>query len=221
MARKSFKMKSSIAKLTGSPVRQTTGNAFFSGKNPKTKVDKYNYRQKKMYDIESGWIDKWEKQRDEALNYDFSKGESRIAEDITDSKNKKMVNFTKYHNTAFPGTLTSDRDKPGTGINAESRRRVIEYFDSIKPKTPTKPTYKINRYDYRDINRYDYRDIKNIDMQPVEAGISIDKSKYIYSKYYDANRKEYRVRIIDKSRKGKSNSEIDNVSLDMFKTIYK
>ena len=50
-----------------------------------------------------------------------------------------------------------------------------------------------------------------------KAGINIDQNKYKYSKYYDTNKGEYRVRVIDKSKKGKSDSEIDNLSLDMFK----
>tara|TARA_R100001443_G_scaffold49503_1_gene61814 strand:- start:464 stop:973 length:510 start_codon:yes stop_codon:yes gene_type:complete len=54
-----------------------------------------------------------------------------------------------------------------------------------------------------------------------KAGIDIDKSKYKYSKYYDSNKQEYRVRVIDKSKKGKANSEVNNVSLDFFKEIYK
>ena len=54
-----------------------------------------------------------------------------------------------------------------------------------------------------------------------KAGINIDQNKYKYSKYYDTNKGEYRVRVIDKSKKGKSDSEIDNLSLDMFKEIYK
>jgi len=58
--------------------------------------------------------------------------------------------------------------------------------------------------------------------QPLEkAGINIDKDKYGYSKYYDVKKKEYRVRVTDKSKKSKSDSEIDNLSLDMFKEIYK
>ena len=54
-----------------------------------------------------------------------------------------------------------------------------------------------------------------------QSGIDIDQSKYKYSKYYDPYKKEYRVRVIDKSKKGKSDSEIDNLSLDMFKEMYK
>ena len=54
-----------------------------------------------------------------------------------------------------------------------------------------------------------------------KSGLDIDQSKYKYSKYYDPYKKEYRVRVIDKSKKGKSGSEIDNLSLDMFEEMYR
>ena len=54
-----------------------------------------------------------------------------------------------------------------------------------------------------------------------QSGIDIDQGKYKYSKYYDPYKKEYRVRVMDKSKKSKSDSEIDNLSLDMFKEMYK
>ena len=60
-------------------------------------------------------------------------------------------------------------------------------------------------------------------MSLAEAGIPIDTDKYKYSKYYDNRRKEYRVRVIDKSKKGKSKDiqEVDNLSLEQFNIYYK
>ena len=106
-------------------------------KDVKTKVDQYNYVRKKIYDIEMGWQDTWKKRRDEALNYKF-KGD-------------------EFHDTTYPGNLLGG-GKDG-GISDSSRKDVIEYFDSVKPKVPKKPLYKINMADQREI--------KNIDMQEV------------------------------------------------------
>ena len=165
-------------------------------KKDRTKVDQYNYIQKKIYDIEMGWQDTWKKRRDEALNYKFPPGQ-------------------KEHDTTYPGVLLGG-GKDG-GISAKSRKDVIEYFDSIKPKVPKKPLYKVNTADYRDI--------KNIDMEevPFKPGIKIDEKKYSYNKYYDPQRKEYRVTVLDKSKKRKSMDiqTIDDISLDEFKTMYK
>ena len=60
----------------------------------------------------------------------------------------------------------------------------------------------------------------NSEMKPIEAGIPIDKNKYKYSKYYKNGN---RVRVIDKSKKGKTNKiqTVDDVSLDMFNQMYK
>ena len=54
-----------------------------------------------------------------------------------------------------------------------------------------------------------------------EAGIKIDKDKYEYSKYYKDG--EYRVRVIDKSKKGKSDDIqiVDDLSLEAFNEMYK
>jgi len=165
-------------------------------KNVKTKVDQYNYVRKKIYDIEMGWQDTWKKRRDEALNYKFKPGETN-------------------HDTTYPGNL-SGGGKDG-GISDLSRKDVIEYFDSTRPKVPRKPLYKVNMADQREI--------KNIDMEevPFKPGIKIDEKKYSYNKYWDPKEKEYRVSVLDKSKKRKSMDiqTVDDISLDMFKTMYR
>ena len=196
MAYKPFKMKSSIARLTGSPVKDITDISSLDNKKiVKTKVDQYNYVRKKIYDIEMGWQDTWKKRRDEALNYKFKPGETN-------------------HDTTYPGALLGG-GKDG-GISDLSRKDVIEYFDSTRPEVPREPLYKVNMADQREI--------KNIDMQevPFKPGIKIDEKKYSYNKYYDPQKKEYRVTVLDKSKKRKSMDiqTVDDISLDMFKVMY-
>lgn len=165
-------------------------------KKDRTKVDQYNYIQKKVYDIEMSWQDTWKKRRDEALNYKFKPGQ-------------------KHHDTTYEGVLLGG-GKDG-GISDLSRKDVIEYFNSTRPKVPRKPLYKVNIADQREI--------KNIDMQevPFKPGIKIDEKKYKYNKYWDPQKKEYRVSVLDKSKKRKSMDiqTVDDISLDMFKTMYR
>jgi hypothetical protein len=168
-------------------------------KKDRTKVDQYNYIQKKVYDIEMGWQDTWKQRRHEALNYKFETGQKR----------------EEFHNTAYPYPLAGDKADKSRGINAQTRKDVIEYFDSIRPEVPKKPLYKVNLLDQREI--------KNINMEPQRPGIKIDEKKYKYNKYYDSQKKEYRVTILDKSKKRKNmNIQIvDDISLDQFKVMYK
>jgi len=175
-------------------------------KDVKTKVDQYNYVRKKFYDIEMGWQDTWKKRRDAALNYKFGKKEQ-----FNPITGKPIEG--NFHDTTYPGTLMGN----GGGINAESRKRVTEYFDSTRPKVPKKPLYKVNMADQREV--------KNIDMQeaPFKPGIEIDENKYSYNKYWDPKEKEYRVSVLDKSKKRKnmSTQTIDDISLDQFKLMYR
>ena len=71
----------------------------------------------------------------------------------------------------------------------------------------------------------DQREVKNIDMQeaPFKPGIEIDENKYSYNKYWDPKEKEYRVSVLDKSKKRKnmSTQTIDDISLDQFKLMYR
>ena len=85
-----------------------------------------------------------------------------------------------------------------------------EYIEKVKSektiKLPLKPIEQISTPEMVELK---------------QSGINIDQSKYKYSKYYDPYKKEYRVRVMDKSKKDKSDSEIDNLSLDMFKEMYR
>ena len=58
-------------------------------------------------------------------------------------------------------------------------------------------------------------------MSLAESGIKIDKDKYKYSKYYKDG--EYKVKVIDKSKKGKSDDiqTVDDLSLPAFNQMYK
>ena len=85
-----------------------------------------------------------------------------------------------------------------------------DYFRKVKPE-------KITKLPQRPIEQLPTPEMGELK----QSGIDIDQSKYNYSKYYDPYKKEYRVRVMDKSKKGKSDSEIDNLSLDMFKQMYK
>ena len=85
-----------------------------------------------------------------------------------------------------------------------------DYFRKVKPE-------KITKLPQRPIEQLPTPEMEELK----KSGIDIDQSKYNYSKYYDPYKKEYRVRVVDKSKKGKSDSEIDNLSLDMFKQMYK
>ncbi len=92
----------------------------------------------------------------------------------------------------------------------------------IKATTPKKVDSKKRKLE--ELIKLPSRSISLIPKEEVrleKAGIDIDQSKYTYSKYYDPKRREYRVRVIDKSRRGKSDSEVDNLSLDMFKEFYR
>ncbi len=161
-----------------------------------TKVDKYNYMVNKIYEIESGWNNRWQEQRSEALNYKMKKGK-------------------KYHDTTYRGVMVGSTKT--SLITDETKKSIIKYYDSIKPKTPKKPLYKVNMADQREV--------KNIDMQeaPFKPGIEIDENKYSYNKYWDPKEKEYRVSVLDKSKKRKnmSTQTIDDISLDQFKLMYR
>ena len=85
-----------------------------------------------------------------------------------------------------------------------------DYFRKVKPEK----TIKLSPRPIEQLPTSEMGELK-------QSGIDIDQSKYKYSKYYDPYKKEYRVRVIDKSKKGKSGSEIDNLSLDMFEEMYK
>lgn len=92
----------------------------------------------------------------------------------------------------------------------------------IKATTPKKVDSKKRKLE--ELIRLPSRSISLIPKEEVrleKSGIDIDQSKYTYSKYYDPKRGEYRVRVIDKSTRGKSDSEVDNLSLDMFKEFYR
>jgi hypothetical protein len=136
-------------------------------------------------------------------------------EELVSSHNKQMDKGEKTIDKVFE--LHDENVERGIydpkGVEWRGERNP----DDLRPTKPREPMEMI-----------DPIKIKNIDMgatkaeEPLKpAGIDIDKSKYTYSKYYDTKKKEYRVRVVDKSRKSKTNSEIDNVSLDAFNEMYK
>tara|TARA_R110000737_G_scaffold304837_1_gene312266 strand:+ start:41 stop:700 length:660 start_codon:yes stop_codon:yes gene_type:complete len=135
-------------------------------------------------------------------------------EELVSSHNKQMDKGEKTIDKVFE--LHDENVERGIydpkGVEWRGERNP----DDLRPTKPREPMEMI-----------DPIKIKNIDMgatkaeELMKAGIDIDKSKYTYSKYYDTKKKEYRVRVVDKSRKSKTNSEIDNVSLDAFNEMYK
>lgn len=110
---------------------------------------------------------------------------------------------------------TGDAWVPYVAPKSTTKKKEIPKVTTVEKK-PKRKKEKIIKLPSRPIKQ-----ILKEEVKLEKAGIVIDESKYTYSKYYDSKRGEYRVRVTDKSRRGKSDSEVDNLSLNMFKEFYR